>query len=398
MSKKYDADIMNSKDKYKGDKDDDIKFFDVTIKSNENLPFTDAIYNIERDSNIINDCSKFYLSVLKFNISNFYVPIAVMPVAKTFYQYPNYNTEFINSDPRLLQYSVTLEYAGDIRLKYLLWDPAIIDTPPIPFINPITKNQIKSSYYWLFSYQWFLDRLDFALSDAFNDLTIKPPQIGVNPPLPPVFTYDPENSLFSFVCQKDYYDINTAPEIIKVYMNIKLWSIMGSFSRFDFAKENFNNDGRDIQLLPTNNYYKSVNVPNYSPPFTGDYIVLTQQFSTILNWNPFKRIIFKTNSIPTKPSLIGGKGDNTLQVLESFIPTPSNEKRTTWQYTPEFPGRLLNMTTTGSLRKIDLTIFWVDIYNNAYILSIPWNQELTTLLSFTNKEMFKNYYPNRNNK
>jgi len=381
----------NNKYIYKGNLDTDILFFDATIV-NEDKISKNSQYFIERDSDILFDCSKFYVSILKFNISNFFIPIGIMPVAKTYYEYANYDIEYINLDPQLLQYSITIEYDNDVRLEYIIWNPELDESPPNPFINPQTNKQVKSNYYFCVTFQWFLNQLNTALSTGFNALLTKPSTIGGNPPAPPIFTYNSVTQLFSFVCQKDYYDISLANPI-KIYMNHKLFTIMGSFIKKTISLNDFANDGRDILLYPSDYYYNNLNTPNYNPPFSGDYLVITQEYISILNWNPFKRIIFSSNTLPVNQTLINGNGDDSIKALDSFIAPSSTQERTQYTYTPQFPGRLLNMTTTSILRKIDINIYWVDVYGNIYILQIPWNQQSVVDLLFSNKEMYKNYYP-----
>jgi hypothetical protein len=368
--------------KYEMDENDNI-YFNIEIRSNDDQLGSRANYSAQRTIPIINDASKYYASIIRFNIPNFYVPLHVIPIQ------PN------QSDVNLTEYSITLEYNGDVQQVYLDYVSNIGITPPLPPDQQSNGLQANSIYYFMYEYQQMANFINTAFETAFNNLATKPATVNLIPPSAPIITFNERfDNRFSIVCQKQYYEINNAQDVngpIKIYFNGKLWTIINGFSSDDLTTTNaFTLDGRDYQIL-VNDYYKNTNLSEFQPPFDGDYFNISQQFSTIFNWNPFKRIIFVSNNLPISGENVRGSGNSTLKVLTDFSPYVSQEVRTVWQYTSNGENRLIDMNTRKKITDIDLQVFWVDRFDNLYPVFIPWGQEATIKLAFYNKKLYKNY-------
>jgi hypothetical protein len=370
---------------YEKDENDNV-YFSVEIRSSDQVLGENAIYSAQRTIPIIQEPSNYYASVIRFNIPNFYVPIHVMPIQSN------------QSDPNLSEYSVTLEYDGDVQQVFLDYDSRNDFQPPIPPSQTSNGLQAISSYYFMYDYQHMADLINFALEIAFGQLASLPPTVGGNQPSAPELVFlETQNQIFSFLCQSDYYDKDLAKPII-LYVNAKLWTILNGFPNEQVnvsvggsgSINQFSPDGRDIKIL-IDDYYKNTNLDIFQPSFGGDYYNISQQYTSVFNWNSFKRIVLTTSSIPIQSESIKGSGSGTLKVLTDFSPFVSNEVRTIWQYIPEGQYRLIDMKSHTPLTEIDMRLFWTDRFDNFYPIIIPWGQQATIKLGFFNKKLYKNY-------
>lgn len=365
---------------YEKDEHDNI-YFNIEIRSSNDTFGEEAFYDVQRDIPLIHDASQYYASIVRFNVPNFDVPIHVMPIQ------PN------QGDPNLSEYSITLEFNGDVVQEFLIFVPtADFTEPPPPNANP-NGLQTVSPYYFIFEYSSMITIINTAFALAFSKLAAPPPGSAA-----PVILYNSVTTLFTILAQKDFYDVKLATPIF-VYFSGQLWTILNGFANIQVNVSiggstninQFSPDGRDEQLQITD-YFDNTNLPQFSPPFAGDdFYNLTQQYATIFNWNPFKRIVFVTNSLPINGEYIKGSGSSTIKVLTDFSPFLTHEVRTVWQYVPDGQYRLVDMTSHEKIDTIDLQIYWIDRFDNFNRVIIPWGQQATIKLAFLNKKLYKNY-------
>ena len=117
---------------------------------------------------------------------------------------------------------------------------------------------------------------------------------------------------------------------------------------------------------------------------------MTQDYVTLFNFNPYKRIIMTTNLIPIQSESIRGSGDGTLKILTDFEPvSETRDVRSVFQYFPTGPYRLTDCKDHGTIRNIDIKFFWQGVNNEFFPIQIPWNSQITMKLAFFNKDMYK---------
>lgn len=370
---------------YEKDQSDNV-YFNIEIRGPQDSYGTPAIYDVQRTIPIIEDASKYYASIIRFNVPNFFVPIHVMPIQSD------------QGDANLSQYSITIEFDGDVQHVFLDFDTRGPFPEPIPPNQTSDGKQFSSPYYFMFEYQHMADMINDAFSTAFAALATVPPTIGGDPPAAPVITFEETTNLFSIIAQQDYYEYTrTLPDPIRVYFNGKLFTIFSGFPDLQtnvtfgaLEPDEFSPSGRDNQIL-ISDYFNNLNLPGFNPPFDGDYLVITQQYASIFDWNPFKRIVFTSGSIPVNGEYVKGAGSSTLKVISDFIPFVTDQVRTVWEFVPEGQYRLIDMVSHEKIDTIDIQVFWVDQNDNFFRIEIPFNQEITIKLAFLNKKLYKNY-------
>lgn len=367
---------------YEKDQRDNV-YFNIEIRSNKDDLNAGVVarFDAQRTIPILDDASKYYCAIIRFNIPNFFVPIHVMPIQSD------------QVDPNASNYSITIEFNGDIQHVFLDYDsrgPFL--TPPGPSTFPDGK-QANVPYYFMFEYQHMVDMINTAFETAFNALGVPP--VGSERP---IMEFDQLNNKFNILAQSDFYDINLATPI-NVYFNIPLDTIISGFAvqqtNVQFgasAVDTFSPTGRDLHLLIQNYFNNFTAVAESNLPFAGDpYFTLFQQASSIFSWNPFKRIVLVSNTLPINGENIQGSGSTTLKVITDFIPFVTEDIRTVFQFVPQSQYRLVDMVSHEKIDSIDLQIYWIDQFDNFHPIQIPWNQEATIKLAFLNKKLYKNY-------
>lgn len=329
------------------------------IAPNNKQNFNYAEFDQTRDDNFIDNPSEYYMTVARFELPGHYIPIHIMPIQDN------------QSDVNLSVYSVTLEYNNTIVQTYLEFYPT--DQDAVAPDDP-SDGQDISEYYFIYTYQHMLDMLNTAFETCLAGLGHPASDI-----VAPKFTYSGITQLFTLVVQKDYYDKDVALPV-NIYMNTKLLFLFQGFFILDYNSQKSvqsQANGKDVQFV----------ISNFdTPDYVGDYYYIEQQFNCVANWNPFKKIVFVGNAMPTNQELMPGSGSASRSILVDFRPDESSQEdvRSVYQYNPSF-YRLIDLVSTAPLRRLAFRIYWVDKLDNYYVLKIPYLQQATVKFAFIKK-------------
>ena len=345
-----------------------------------------ASAQIVRINSLINNPYKYYLSVIRFKIPGYFIPLHVMPVI------PN---PLDPTDINYSVYSITLEYNGESQQVHLNFisttgENANQINPPTINTNGTINQDQNTAYYYMFEYQQMIDMFNTAFNTAFNRLTNKP--LGSESPK---LIYNNSQKLFSLIGQIAYYEINLRDEDrINVYMNIPAHFL---FPAFDVITKSFHGnapDGKDIQYIFKNNLNNFWYPPNIAQTFPALYYEMKQQYRAIGNWLSAKSVIFESIRLPTRNEFILS-GDNFDPIITDFelSITADTNIREPLQYNPASQYRLIDLLGNTPIYNIDIRLYWVDINGNKKIILIPYNQLLTIKMIFVKKDLFKNYDP-----
>lgn len=371
-------------------KDDDRIYYNFIIGEKNNLaPYYDAKFQQNLDDSFITNPSDYYLSVIRFSIPCQNIPIWIPEIKK----YPNTN---VNETV----YSLSLEYgaftSGETFLQFESSNPNAYAST-ISALSPSAGTD--SIYYWIYNYQAIVDMINTTFQTAFTALNVASGGLPVGS-VAPYLEYDPVTQLMSLVCQRVNYDVNL-PNTISIFMNYKLFEYIDSILANYLGGSNYNvylPNGKDFQLIVLdlkNNWY---NPPNLAPATPPDYYKMTQNFSTILNWNVFQSLQITTNMIPIvseiAPSLNSSDTSNTTQqsFLRDFTPiteTGGDFRNGTLQYVLDGPYQLINLTGQTPLNKLDMQVFWLDRFGHKYLLKCAYNQILSIKIVFIKKSSYR---------
>lgn len=330
-------------------------YYDCVIPNHGAFGFVPAVFNEERVQDIVPKGSDYQLSVIRFSIPGYTIPLRIV--------------DTLGTDANTLAYSVTLTRgAATSGQIYIQWIPEENFPIPLSFDQPDSINNFQ--YYSLFSYQYFVDLVNTAFATAFTSLGA----LG-NQTAPPYITFNQSTALFTLVVQESYI---TDPTPIKIFMNQKLFLFFNSFNNRFFPQAGLDpsTTGQDYQLIVKYNYdsipgtlagFQPLNrytAPPETPAANTTVLNMTQDFSTMGNWNGVKGIIFTTGSIPIRKefqSTLDESGNqNTIPIITDFIPLSQNgtENRTDIVYNPTAEYRMIDIIDNNPIRKFQISLFW----------------------------------------
>ncbi len=348
-----------------------------------NLNFVTATYVENRVQSILNVPEEYYLTISSFTIPGSSIPILICPIQ------PN------QPNPNLSIYSIDLTYNNIDYVEDVIFITSSPFLPILPPNQPPWSN--NDPYYWIFSYQWFMNLVNNALFNAFTALS------AANPGLFPhaaQLIFNSTTDLFSLIVPFEYVSNG-----VDLYFNTNLYQLFNSFPALNFGVNLPNGKDKRILLSTDANYI-------YNPPFPTDIISITagvnqiyppvqyylvpEEFVSLQYWNSFKSIVFTTGTIPIKNEYVPGPDPtqsgqaNFLPILTSFTPTLENagDSRSQLQYFPQGPYRLINLTGTTPLNKFDVSIYWQDIEGNLFPILILPNQFALIKFLFIKKSTY----------
>lgn len=382
------------------DNDPSQVYYNVNMFNSSHIPVP-ASYNESRQTPLLTNPSKYYLSVIRFSIPGQEIPTFIAQALP----YPN-------TDINKLVYSVTLTGTGGISSGpvNLEFNPNYntVLQPIVKTFTPTNPRQNEMDpYYYVNSYQYMIDMINTALATAYGFLGGSGGTGSSTEP--PYMTYDAFTGLCSLWAQTSYFQnadpLNTSNII--VWFNHALENFFPSFDYIFngympglegqtgqefgiFIKDNFNNNGLGNPNSPTG-YYQ-----------------MLQEYPTLFSWNVLQGISFRSNNIPVVfenstgvsstmgQSLQGSISGNQIAFVTDFEPINSGQAgifRETIQYFPPGEYRLTDLVGTTPLSTIDLQAYWTDKYGNVHPIYIPPHNELTIKLLFRKKSFYSGVGP-----
>lgn len=354
--------------------DPDRIYYNIIIANDENKSnLTEASYKNVLNQQIIEDPSKYYLTVLRFQIPTADIPILIPEIEK-----------WPNTDINKTVYTVTLTYQIGTTNYKSTKNVIYQSVTPTAYVRPITlqnKNPMlnPSNYYFIYNYRDFINMVNQSYIEAYNDLNSQVGNILTSGP--PFITYNGSTYLMTLHAGNEYLSSLANP--IKIFMNYKLFTFFDGIEvvLFDYLLD------EGLQIL-INNY----NNTNYD----GTNYLMSQQYPSLSLWNVFKSIQIVSNLLPIEneivpvPTIEGQNTYNTSAVLKDFLPFYENgpEFRTFINYSVDGTYELINLNSNTPIKTIDITVYWLDRYGNKYILTIPYNQILSIKLAFIKKDTF----------
>ena len=313
----------------------------------------------------------------------------------------------------------------------------------IPFPNPpLTQQDIRGPYYFVYTYQHWLDLINetlalthtsadplspykptLSLQEQFQVFFNNNGGVGPAPAIitePPVLVYNPSSNLFTI--NGDTYGFGGADarsfgtgaagneEAMTLWFNTNTFGLFSNFNN-TYLGDEANGQVNAIVFqnkLGTNIYFSQsptmIAGPPPTPQFTGkSYYQEVQDYeSTSSLWSPITALVFTSTLIPVYPEQVGeplvyGEGnDNTnnnnstsaFQPIVTDIALPLDNAanyRGFIEYVPSAEYRMSAFTSSRQeLRNIDVQVFWkARLDNNLYPL------RMFNLSSVSIKMMFR---------
>ena len=352
----------------------------------------------------ISNPSNYYLSVQRFHLDTGNLPVFIPQI------------QINQPDPDLTIYEIhmTYEFAGQDALEA---------TTPIKFYSlngtakpapPTNRQEYKNKYYWVYSYQSFIDTVNFHLRSAFNDLSryvqTQGTREGITEPYgnnPPYMVFDPATYIITIFADKAYFkdnvnDLQPGEVRMNLYFNAALYKLFKSFpARFN----GYNNFGKDYQII----FYNTNNGSNTSTlqqdsGGTYDALFMTQEYSSVPLWNPIESIVFTSDFLHVEPTNVGSISDNAANtitlssdgnnanfanIITSFQVqiSPTNGYNPTIDYVAVNPNqRLIDLKGTQPMNTLDIKAWWRTNFNELIPIELDSNCMASMLLCFKRKD------------
>ncbi len=362
----------------------------------------DATYNVTKTEPLLDKCSDYYASVIRFTIPLDEVPLSVVEIIPN-QGNPNLTPMILGIDTNLIL-GPTTKYP--VNCLYIAQNNLVT---PVQNANL----QIITPYYFIYSYDQYINMFNVALNTSWVNSGLA----AIFPfSLPPYFYLDYTTNLINLVVPQCFLRV-TAPLTIQplLFMNAMTQNYLDAFNTqyvgYDF------NQGNDVYFLlvqndrPENYYYPNGTTiptavsPSAGLPATPFYFKFTQQYSVLEYWASLRKILITTNTIPVRneyiPTVnnlvdnvnIDNNGiNNSLPIITDFIPqidSSAGSSRSIAYYTPSAQYRLADLLSEGPLQTLDIRILWQDKNGNLYPLQISVLQQASLKILFTRKSAYK---------
>jgi hypothetical protein len=353
-----------------------------------------------RNGAFLFDASQYYMTVARFYLENPRFPV-IIPVVDLS------QTSSVNANK--LVYKIYMEYWNGTQIS--IAEQALLFVPddktqPIP-TNISVKDLTFNKYYWLYSYESFVEIMNTALKSCYG-LTGK--SVTSDTTLQPDISIAISNfSTHEFVCtaRNDFFNdidpnsnVSSSNNKVRVYFNAPL---MALFAGFRSIKTSITLDGAvvDANRLRLFNWGD-----NYTKPSTGDgraFISILTDIPSTNTWNPIQSIVFTSGVIPVSQNLIGanqvfnapkgfensGSNSNVSPIITDLqLPfEPSNTYRPFIYYTPSSAYRLIDMVSNNNLTDLSVEVFWRDRYGSLHAFELLPFCSVSLKLLFRHKSL-----------
>lgn len=363
------------------------------------LSFTEV-----RSSPIVDNPSDYYLSIVRFSLDT----AGSMPIMIP--QIDLNQTLATPNQPNATVYYITLKYDDGVNpvvyraervifVSQTFTNTGTNGTPQPPTL-PLNLEKATANYYWLQSFQFFINMVNTAIADAYaglyaliNQAPYTPLPADITAPAAGIYPYIlwsnetnkatmvfPQITPFSYT--QDYFNLGNSK--VSIYMNNELYVLFSSFE--SILNQTYINpasvplDGDRANYLIQNydkknsNFRKGATAGNEGFPF--DCLLMEQPYSTGAIMSPIQSLVFTTSLVPVVPSLIGipriventqsssGQNDNINNEITDLVVNVvrGDEWFPNVLYLPQAEYRLIDLQGNTPLYGFQISVMWKDIY------------------------------------
>jgi len=379
-------------------------YFDIII-SNRNgtsIPPKQITYFEMRNSSYLDCPQDYYLAICRFSLDTPSLPVFIPTIDLT--NSGNFNPVQDVAQPTI--YSITLTYTDVVSSKsyagsqiFINWIPQFKNAS-LPQNTP-TIQDLKTPYYYCYSYQWFITLINIAFKEAFDSLKSVVASDGVTLPVdnPPFMSWNiaegtaiintdigtEAGGFLTTSLDGDAITIgntsyaNYSP--INIYFNNALFDIFNSFIAYEIGYgattvvDGLEINGGNIQIpiitysgqnviqQPIDAFNSGTGGTTYSCAQT------FQEFSTVPMMNPVCSIVFTSNVLNVLPTNVATpyiyNGDtvisqsnnaNISKIITDFQST-NGQYRSFIHYSPTI-YRLIDLQGNAPISDLNLSVFW----------------------------------------
>lgn len=325
-----------------------------------------ANYQVNYSQSILDNPEDYYLSIERFQIPIQSIPVFICPMAD------------ISTNTTIFTVGLNNKLNGMSNTQSVIWSsPALI--------FPRTDYR----YYSTYNYSDFIRMVNTALLTSFA--AISPPGDAECP----YYQYDSTLMRIELVAQSKYYITGLSyptTSSIDISHNYPLQSLINDGIPTMYVGPTFNAPNAFIVSINNNvnNLFTPLDKTATSPP---SYLLMAQQYPTLSNWNTLKSIQIVSNSLPIIQQYVPNVNSGivgSFAILKDFIPLiEQNETaRTSLEYSQSGAYQMINLTGRIPIQKMNISIYWTDLFDNQHPLTLGFGQSASILLQFIKKTTF----------
>lgn len=299
--------------------DDSVIYYDVRIDNQYVDSYKEKTATTSFTTSEILDKQSDYKVAVDFYNIRASIPVFIMPILLG-----------NNSDINATTFGVCLSYGADDYPERVMYYPT--DEIGQDFIYPRPPSQnngyqdFRGLYYFVWFIQHFIDLINETFQKSFDALKAQHPGFAATEA--PWLQYDTTTKLVSLVVPNEY---KNDPDV-RVWINIPLQDYFDGIKCFLKFETNagspvFKDYEFDITNFKNNNAYalKGQTIP--APPLEPDYLIYTQEYGNLWKWCNIRSLLFKSNTIKTRPEYMPPVTNNNSLVTRNinvFNPNTSN--------------------------------------------------------------------------
>jgi len=359
-----------------------------------------ARFNETRDTAIINDCSKYYFSIVRFTLngSDVLLPLFV----------PRIQLGAGQTNPNLTIYTISLQMVANYEIggnpftetfnatAPVIWSPQVDGVnPPTAPSGGFVSQDLSTPYYYCMNYQHWVDLVNVAIQTAYGSIQTAFQSWwlsngGASPApdldtLPPKLKYNPDTKRFFLLCDTTGWGGSTrtsagstTDENWSLFFNSNTYGLFKGFPSQQLGGDIPSSNSKGLQ-----DYAYEIKTEDITD--TGDNIVqyksidyyrIDQDYiSSGTLWSPIASLVFVSTLIPIHNEQTGqpvafGDGNVVANIgsQSAFQPIITdialfNESADAYkefvQYVPSAEYRLSTMSNSKQeVRSIDIQVYW----------------------------------------
>jgi hypothetical protein len=374
------------------------------------------VYNQTKSSNIINDCSEYHCSVVRFQIDSILpviIPLMELELtpesyyqARTMYYFNiGYGTD---PDSAILVNGATGSAEGEcVRFYPDNFNKGLYPNYQLPSALPKTQIEVNNNpYFWLSSIKSFLTLLNRALYVIyFRAKGLYLTQLAKASP--PEFIWNTATQKIDLIVSEEFLSpniVDSTKSNFFITINAPLYNLLNTFSFTVNGVYSVNQwrDGVPFFFNLYKNYgINTITVPINVPPTPADGTLLYRfesEASSVPSWTPCSSIVFSSYTIPVNSSEAGvveylgskspfntNSANNLVNELTDFIVNQdigTELSNSVLYYTPASEYRLISLNSNQPINKINIKVSWLDKFggNHDFLLNYGGSASLKLLL------------------
>lgn len=376
------------------------------------------VFNQIKSQNIIDDCSEYHCSIIRWNCDSC-LPVFIPEIQTKTSLVDLYVGETIY----YLDFGVGIDIDNITPLTHgepVIWKPQNKNSNLYPnWSQPVFKpaSQIEvlnNPYFYASSIQWVLTLLNNTLNALYIKLTADYSAYFPNVQRP-YFRWNPALNKIDLAVSAEFTDITPNPQKLRLFitMNAPLYNLLNTFSYevgaeiFSLIHENFTNYKRAYPFILTTLY--NPDLPTVVNDKGKTLYIFTQEASSVPTWSPVSSIVFISYTIPVNSSESGAPqflGDNPLQAnsvnnLSNAISdfqisqdVGTELANSVLYYTPSAEYRLFDLNSNQPLSNLNIKVYWKSKWGQYHDFYLKYAGSASMKLLFRKKNFESaNYIP-----